>query len=102
MKQDKSLQLDALIAWLETKPSGQHYFYQACDRCLLAQYFRDIYGRCTVQVGSGEYVVHYRFLTYRYPLPPEFNSISIGDGQYSDWTFGKALQRAMAIRASRS
>ena len=30
--------IDALIAWLETKPGGERYCYLEGGRCLLAQY----------------------------------------------------------------
>lgn len=83
--------LDSLIAWLEKKPENGSYQYTDPCWCLLALYFKDC-GFKDVMVGPED--IHCE--KKRYPLPIGFDNIS-NNGRRG-WTFGEALDRAIAYR----
>jgi hypothetical protein len=83
--------LDSLIAWLEQQPAENRYCYADNGKCLLGRYFT-AKGFKAVNVWSSG-------VSYQggdAGLPPHFNDIAV----YTPHTFGAALERARAARAS--
>jgi hypothetical protein len=93
--------LEAVIAWLKTKPANEWYDYSDSARCAGGQYIKE--------KGLGPHV-HYEDIldgpTDRPTNGPAsrtavFNTDQLRAGRPSDWTFGKALARAEKLQAER-
>jgi len=102
------LSLDSLISWLETKPRGGTYNYQLPCGCLLAQYFQEMTGCKHMGVTCVSYgpMKINRWIddvpgSIRGDLPDGWDRVarSYNANDKGNWTYGMALQRAMALRA---
>lgn len=87
------LNVDSLIAWLETKDPNERYCYTNPRACLLAQYFRAHgFSKASVSVKKvrpdGDQILS---------LPGKLNDIAHGSGA-NDHTFGAALKRAQRAK----
>ncbi len=79
--------LEGMIAWMETKPPSQRYFYGDAARCLCSQYYRE--------TGLGDFETTWQlhgdewaeYLDSTVAMPPGRHQ-----GMYS--TVGAALKRA--------
>lgn len=87
----------SLINWLSTKNPDEKYDYGDRRCCMNAQFFRDVLGAQRVLVTSTD--VHWRDAMgkWQYRLLPEgWDSIGRGSGG-EPYTFGAALERALAM-----
>lgn len=82
------LSLQALIAWLESKPAGDSYTYSAACSCLAAQYNASI-GR--------EYLYNPTWFVFGWS---KFDSKLERIAAKAPHTFGAALERARMMLAS--
>lgn len=89
----KFMTLGSLIAWLETKPADEEYWYVSPSSCLIAQY-RRAHGHFFAMVGPRSY----GFILRR-RLPYGFNTIAQGTYDNRGHTFGAALERARLFQA---
>ena len=81
--------LDGFIAWLREQDPNETYDYWSCAKCACDQYADSI--RSYGWVSSW----------YDRELVQNLNMISRGPTcESKDWTFGAALARALAYRAS--
>jgi hypothetical protein len=86
--------LDALIAWLRTKPGDGEYCYLSTGRCLVAQYYK--------YIGAD-----YPVFDPCYPSQGAFDVADFGSQAERialtfPHTFAAALQRALAYREGRT
>jgi hypothetical protein len=89
--------LESLVAWLKMMPADEVYCYTDNGRCLLSQYFSEMFGR-PVSVNWRDW--RFEESRQRQPLPKRFDDIAVGEGLSDGWTFGAALTRARAALAS--
>jgi hypothetical protein len=87
--------LDALIAWLETKEPTEEYRYGACFGCAIAQYLMSL-GVEKPLVGARTWTDFAEKHLSDTPLPVHWNKIAVREPH----TFGAALERARALKAS--
>lgn len=86
------LTLEALAAWLKTKPANKKYCYLSNGECLLAQYFRHA-GINFDSMGASHYIASGCIKH----LPYKLNQIAV----HQPHTFGAALARTRAEIARR-
>ena len=92
-----ALSLDGLISWLETKPADDAYCYIDTGHCLIGQYTRERLGFEDVTVGSLRFIgLKGDGLGRYYSMPPHWNNVAA----HFPHTFGAALERARAYKAS--
>lgn len=84
--------LDALIAWLEKQDAAREYDWYSCDNCMIAQYLRSVTDNF-LSVGATTWI---DTKGRAYTLPDFFSDV--GCEGFSRSTFGRALDRARAIR----
>lgn len=93
--------LEALIAWLRTKPRSDEYCYTATGHCLIAQYVKSLgYAECAVGTPSFDPTIDVsaggEWKRRAFALPDGWNEIA----QNFPRSFGAALSRALALKAS--
>lgn len=88
------LTLEALIAWLETKPADEVYCYMDLGRCLAAQYNASI-GRQYYLNGFADSLNKAKSITSASPFDWQLEDIA----RRQPYTFGAALSRARAMLA---
>jgi hypothetical protein len=89
-KWSKAPSLDGFIAWLETKDPNERYDYWNCLTCACGQY------ASSFSIANPDWIWEWKDRH----LTTELNMIGRGSGNYEEWTFGAALARALAYRAS--
>lgn len=86
----ETYKVENLIEWLVGRDPNEEYNYYSCKECLLAQYFRNsIPEFASIGVAWWDRKGN----AYEIPNFKELNCIAYGN-ERSDWTFGKALERA--------
>jgi len=93
---DDPFSLDALIAWLETKPADEAYQYCDTGRCLFSQ-FGEHLGLGAGREAYFAYLLKHgiTYETWKCRMTEPFGNVAVESPE----TFGAALQRAKALRA---
>jgi hypothetical protein len=92
-----------LIAWCRTKPADKKYPYGDGKKCFCQQYYADQFPKMTVMATSSHVDIydHRKLFSAMktFQLPPHFNDIASGFRRGPEtWTFGQALERALAVQ----
>jgi hypothetical protein len=108
MERNKTIDPQALLVWLESKPADEAYDFWDVNNCLFAQFGRETYPLAegeSITGGGHEFNVWDNWGHYRYSvgLPISNPDSEIASGFGSDrqstkqvrplWTFGQAAQR---------
>jgi hypothetical protein len=96
------IELEPLIAWLESKPKDGTYRYSNGGNCLLAQYLK-AQGADVSSVGPYGYSIRNKEgFNERFDMPDDIDDIAAGGPNDPDtMTYGEALHRAYHLREQR-